>query len=66
MDLKSGKADKDGGNTLEFLQRERNRTYRKKLPDFGPCLSQSINQEEMSDKASEGPIRFDRVDNLCL
>lgn len=37
-----------------------------KLPDFGPCLSQSINQEEMSDKSSEGPIRFDRVDYLCL
>lgn len=39
---------------------------KKKLPDLGPCLSQSINQEEMIDKSSEAPIRFDRVDNLCL
>lgn len=42
------------------------RTYRKKLPAFGPCLAQCINQEEMSDKSSEGPKRFDRVDNLCF
>lgn len=42
------------------------KTYREELPDFGRCLSQSINQAEMSDISSEGPIRFDRVDNLCL
>lgn len=34
-----------------------------KIPAFVPCLSQSINQEEMSDKSSEGC--FDRVDKLC-
>lgn len=38
----------------------------KELPTFGPRLAQSINQEEMSDKSSEGPKRFDRVDNLCF
>lgn len=36
-----------------------------KLPAFGPCLAQSNNQEEMSDKSSQGPKRFDRVDYLC-
>lgn len=40
-------------------------TEKKRLPASGPCLAQSINQEEMSDKSSEGPKRFDRVDNLC-
>lgn len=47
---------------MEIIQKN----IQKKLPAFGPGLAQSINQEEMSDKSSEGPIRFDRVDNLCL
>lgn len=37
---------------------------RGKLPAFGPCLAQSINQEEMSDKSMGGC--FDRVEILCL
>lgn len=53
-------------NCTQIAQVSHSEEYTKKrLPALGPCLAQSINQEEMSDKSSEGPKRFDRVDNLC-
>lgn len=37
---------------MEIIQKN----IQKRLPAFGPGLAQSNNQEEMSDKSSEGPI----------